>query len=81
MAEALGSNMQCRGDIPVPDTVAGERGMVAVPLARRSVWRGVGLSEGVVRKLLNPNHRSHISQIESALEKVGRRLVAGDATV
>ncbi|WP_420636242.1 type II toxin-antitoxin system HicB family antitoxin [Candidatus Palauibacter sp.] len=29
---ALGSYMQCREDIPVPDTVAGEQEMVAVPL-------------------------------------------------
>ena len=53
-----------------------EQGLTKVGLARR-----VGLSEGAVRKLLNPNHRSHIGQIERALEKVGRRLVAEDAPV
>ncbi len=53
-----------------------EQGLTKVGLARR-----LGLSEGAVRKLLNPNHRSHIAQIERAIEKVGRRLVAEDATV
>ena len=95
---ALGSYMQGREDIPVPDTVAGEQEMVAVPLVvaaklalytamREQGLTKVGLaqrldlSEGAVRKLLNPNHRSHIGQIERALAKVGRRLVAGDAAV
>ena len=32
LAVALGSYMQCREDIPVPDTAAGEQEMVAVPL-------------------------------------------------
>lgn len=40
-----------------------------------------GFSEGAVREPLNPNHRSHIGQIERALAKVGRRLVAEDAAV
>ena len=88
----------CREDIPVPDTVAGEQEMIAVPLvvaAKLALYtamreqgltkvglaRRLGLSEGAVRKLLNPNHRSHIGQIERALAKVGRRLVAEDAAV
>ncbi|WP_425153102.1 type II toxin-antitoxin system HicB family antitoxin [Candidatus Palauibacter sp.] len=95
---ALGSYMQCRENIPVPDTVAGEQEMVAVPLvvaAKLALYtamreqgltkvglaRRLGLSEGAVRKLLSPNHRSHIGQIERALAKVGRRLVAEDAAV
>ena len=95
---ALGSYMPCREDIPVPDAVAGEQEMVAVPLvvaAKLALYaamreqgltkvglaRRLGLSEGAVRKLLNPNHRSHIGQIERALEKVGRRLVGEDAAV
>lgn len=31
LAVALGSYMQCREDIPVPDAAAGEQEMVAVP--------------------------------------------------
>ena len=48
-------------------------GLTRVALAGR-----LGLSEGAVRKLLNPDHRSHISQIEKALRVVGRGLVIGD---
>lgn len=49
LAVALGSYMQCREDIPVPDAVAGEREMVAVPrvvaakLARYTAMREQGL--------------------------------------
>ena len=38
----------------------------------------LGVSEGSVRKILNPDHRSHISQVEKALQAVGRRLVVED---
>lgn len=52
-----------------------EQGMTKVGLARL-----MGLSEGAVRKLVNPNHRSHVRQVEKALRKVGRRLVVEDGT-
>lgn len=48
-------------------------GLTKVGLARL-----MGLSEGAVRKLPNPNHRSHVRQVEHALRKVGRRLVVED---
>ena len=57
-------------------TAMREQGMTKVGLARL-----MGLSEGAVRKLVNPNHRSHIRQVEKALRKVGRRLVVEDGTV
>ena len=38
----------------------------------------LGLSEGAVRRLVNPSHRSHISQVEKALQVVGRGLVVED---
>ena len=50
-----------------------EQGMTKTALADR-----LGLSESVVRRLLNPDHRSHISQIEKALRVVGRRLAVED---
>ena len=34
----------------------------------------LGLSESAVRKLTNPDHRSHVSQVQKALRAVGRRL-------
>ena len=95
---ALGSYLQRREDVPVPDTVAGEQEMVAVPLVVAAKFalhtamreqgltkvgpaRRLGLTEGAVWKLLNPNHRSHIGQLDRVLAKVGRRLVAEDAAV
>ena len=38
----------------------------------------LGLSESAVRKLLNPDHYSHISQVVKALRVVGRNLVIED---
>lgn len=49
------------------------QGVTKVALAAR-----LGLSEGAVRKLLNPGHRSHISQVEKALRAIGRSLVVED---
>ena len=49
------------------------QGITKVALAAR-----LGVSEGAVRKLLNPDHRSHIGQVEKALQAVGRGLVVED---
>jgi antitoxin HicB len=46
-----------------------ETGTSRVELARM-----LGLSEGAVRRLLRFDHRSHIGQIEAALERLGSRL-------
>ena len=46
------------------------QGITNVALAAR-----LELSEGAVRRLVNPNHRSHISQVEKALLAVGRTLI------
>ena len=37
--------------------------------------RRLGISEGAVRRLLNLDHRSHISQVEAGLQALGHRLV------
>lgn len=50
-----------------------DQGLSNVALAGR-----MGLSEGSIRKLLNPSHRSHIRQVERALRHVGKRLVVED---
>ncbi len=34
----------------------------------------LGLSEGAVRRLIDLDHRSHIGQIETALQALGRQL-------
>ena len=50
-----------------------EQGITNVTLANT-----LGLSEGAVRRLVNPEHRSHIGQVETALRAVGHTLVVED---
>jgi antitoxin HicB len=68
--------------VPVPLIVAAKltlytamrrQGITNVALAAR-----LGVQENAVRRLVNPNHRSHISQVEKALRAVGRSLVVED---
>ena len=68
--------------IPVPPVTAAKLALYTamrvqditnVELATR-----LGISETAVRKLLNPDHRSHIGQVEIALRAVGRTLVVED---
>jgi antitoxin HicB len=47
-----------------------ERGISNVELGRQ-----LGISEGAVRRLLDLDHRSHIGQVELALQILGHRLV------
>ena len=46
-----------------------EQRVTKVELARR-----LGISESAARKLTNPDHRSHVSQVHKALRAVGRSL-------
>ena len=57
-------------------TAMRRQGISKVALAER-----LGLSEGAVRKLCDPDHRSHIGTVEDALRAVGRGLVLGDRAV
>ena len=41
----------------------------------------LGCQENAVRRLVDPGHRSHISQVEKALHVVGRSLIAEDVPV
>ena len=68
--------------IPVPLLVAAKltlytamrnQGVTNLALAER-----LNLSESAVRRLVNPNHRSHISQVQRALRSVGHSLVVED---
>lgn len=54
-------------------TAMREQELSKVGLAAR-----MGVSEGAIRKLMNPGHRSHIRQVEKALRQVGRQLVLED---
>ena len=46
-----------------------EQRVTKVELARR-----LGISESAARKLTNPDHRSHVSQVHKALRAVGRSM-------
>ena len=54
-------------------TAMRRQGITKLALAKR-----LGLSEGAVHKLCDPDHRSHISRVEDALRAIGRGLVLGD---
>ncbi len=47
-----------------------ERGLSNAALARQ-----LGTMEGAVRRLIDLDHRSHIGQVETALQALGQRLV------
>ena len=75
---APGEAADGRGLVAVPPVVAAklalysamrEQGVTKVELARR-----LGISESAVRKLANPDHRSHVSQVQRALRAVGRSI-------
>lgn len=68
--------------VPLPPIVAAKlalytamrsQGMTKVALGAR-----LGISESAVRKLVDPDHRSHIGQVENALKVLGRTLVVED---
>ena len=68
--------------VPLPPIVAAKlslytamraQGVTKVELAKR-----LGLSESAVRKIANPDHRSHIAQVERALKCLGRTLIITD---
>ena len=54
-------------------TAMRDQGITKVALAAR-----LGLSDTVAHRLLNPDHRSPIGQVEKALRAVGRSLVIED---
>lgn len=88
---ALGGYVEARRDLPAPSRRRGdgravlpplvaaklalyqamrEEGVTQVALAKR-----IGRDQKEVRRLLDLDHRSHIGQVEDALEQLGRRLV------
>lgn len=75
---------QRRGQImvAVPLVVAGKLALYTAmreqELSKVGLAARMGVSEGAIRKLMNPGHRSHIRQVEKALRQVGRQLVVED---
>ena len=64
--------------VPVPTVVAAKLALYTAMKAQRitkvELAERLGVSESAVRKLTNPDHRSHISQVQRALRSVGRSL-------
>lgn len=74
-----------QGLVALPSIVAAKLALYTA-MRRQSITnvalaKRLGLSESAVRRLVNPNHRSHISSVEAALRAVGRGLVVGDRAV
>ena len=64
--------------VPVPTVVAAKLALYTAMKAQRitkvELADRLGVSESAVRKLANPDHRSHMSQVQKALRAVGRSL-------
>ncbi len=64
--------------IPVSPVVAAKLALYSAMRAQRitkvELARRLGISESAARKLTNPDHRSHVSQVHKALRAVGRSL-------
>ena len=68
--------------ISVPPIVAAKLALYTAMREQRitnvALGERLGLSESAVRKLVDPDHRSHISSVMKALRAVGRNLVVED---
>ena len=67
-----------RVSVPVPTVVAAKLALYTAMRAQRitnvELAKRLGVTESAVRKLANPDHRSHMSQVQKALRAVGRSL-------
>ena len=88
---ALGGYINDRREIPPPSPGRGRplvtlpaltaakialyRAMRARGLSNSALAEQLGTVEGTVRRLLDLDHRSHIGQVEAALQALGQRLV------
>ena len=65
--------------VAVPTVVAAKLALYSAmrvqQLTKVELARRLGVSEAAARRLLNPDHRSHIGQVNKALAAVGHSLV------
>ena len=70
--------MDGQESVPVPTIVAAKLGLYSVMKSQRitkvQLAGRLGISEAAVRKLTNPDHRSHMGQVQKALKAVGHSL-------
>ena len=71
--------------IPVPPLVAAKliinSAMRENGITKQNLGKKLGLEEDAVRKLLDPNYRTHFTQVERALRAVGRSLIVEDTPI
>ena len=71
--------------IPVPPLVAAKltinSAMREKGITKQALGQKLGIGEDAVRKLLDPNSRTHFTQVEKALRAVGRSLIVEDAPI
>ena len=71
--------------IPVPPLVAAKltinSAMREKGITKEALGEKLQLEEDAVRKLLNPNFRTHFTQVERALRVVGRSLIVEDVPI
>ncbi len=64
--------------VPVPTVVAAKLALYSAMrtqhITKVELADRLGVSEAAVRKIANPDHRSHMSQVQKALRAVGRSL-------
>ena len=64
--------------VAVPTVVAAKLALYSAmrsqTITKVELARRLGISESAVRKLMNPDHRSHIGQVEKALRAVGQSM-------
>ena len=71
--------------IPVPPLVAAKltinSAMREKGITKQALGQKLGIEEDAVRRLLDPNSRTHFTQVEKALRAVGRSLIVEDAPI
>ena len=71
--------------IPVPPLVAAKltiySAMREEGITKETLGQKLGLGDEAVRRLLDPNARTHFTQVERALKAVGRSLIVEDVPV
>ena len=74
-----------RAIVPLPALVAAKSAlycaMRAESVSNTALAERLGVTEGAVRRLVDPDHRSHIGQVEAALRALGQRLVVATQAV
>ena len=64
--------------VAVPAVIAAKLALYSAMRAQRitkvELASRLGISESAVRKLANPDHRSHVGQVQKALRAVGRTI-------